>query len=190
MRRFEALEMRRFFASIDSFLDRPAKIIVIGGSAIALHGVDLGTTDIDTFQTDLAPLRNAIALAVKATNLEIPVNHAGVADLPINFEDRLELERGSWTRLVVFKLERHDLALSKTVRGNDHDIVAIERLHDITTLDLETLVARYIDEMGHAIGDQSRLDANFVEMIYRVYGEIAAERAEERVRIHRRRPKG
>jgi hypothetical protein len=94
---------------------------------------------------------------------------------------------GEWNRLHVLKLERHDLVLSKTIRGYENDLAAIESLHQVSPLDMETLVDRYLREMTHAIGDRGRLDRNFVLLIERIYGEIAAERVEQEIRAHRSR---
>jgi hypothetical protein len=149
--------------------------------------VSSGTVDIDTWHTNVAALEPSIAQARAATGLNIPVVPAAVADMPWHSQDRLQREHEAWVRLTVFKLEPHDLALSKAVRGNEHDLAGIEALNRVAPLDLETLVRRYLDEMGHAIGDRSRLDRNFVTMIERLYGEMEAERVAARLRSHRGR---
>ena len=154
---------------------------------MALYGVPLGTMDIDTYETELAPLQDAFARARADTGLDIPVSPAGVADAPYDYRDRLQRELGRWTHLTVWKLERHDLVLSKAARGNEHDLTAIEKLHRISPLDLGTLVERYMGEMGQAIGNPVRLDQNFVAMIERLYGEAEADRIEESLRTHRAR---
>lgn len=184
-RRFDAAELRAFFGAIDEHLTADAAMVVLGGCAIALYGAPVGTTDVDTYETDLAPLQPAIAHARKATGLDIPVQPVAVGDVPYDYQDRLEREPGAWKRLTVWKLERHDLALSKAVRGYENDLAAIERLHRIAPLDRETLVDRWLDEMGHAIGDRSRLDANLVVLIERLYGEIEADRTEAVLRARR-----
>lgn len=185
--RFAAADLRRFFTAVDAHLPTPATITVIGGSAIALYGVSSGTTDIDTLDTKLAPLQAAIDQARVVTSLNIPVVPAPVADVPYHSEDRLQPELGPWTRLTVLKLEPHDLALSKAVRGFENDFAAIEALHQIIPLDLNTLVTRYLDEMGQAIGDPAQLDVKFALMIERLYGDAEAERVEARIRSHRER---
>jgi len=187
VRQFAAEELLRFLAAVDRHLAATAGIILLGGSAMALYGVPGGTTDIDTWETDLSKLESAIELARAETGLDIPVSDTGVGDVPFEYASRLQPVEGEWIRLHVFKLERHDLALSKTVRGYENDLVAIERLHQVSPLDMATLVDRYLREMTHAIGDPRRLDRNFVLMIERVYGEIAAERVAEEIRPDRPR---
>lgn len=185
LERFRADDLRRFLTAVDAHLTCSATIIVLGGSAIALYGVAAGTIDIDTWETNLRPLEPAIARARKETGLAIPVVPAGVADVPYHAQDRLRKEPTPWAHLQVFMLEPHDLALSKAVRGNESDLAAIEQLHRVAPLDLNTLVTRYLDEMGHAVGDPTRIDTNFVLLIERLYGEATADRVEKR--IHGRR---
>jgi len=185
LERFSADDLRRFLTAVDAHLTCSATIVVLGGSAIALYGVAAGTIDIDTWETNLRPLQPAIDRARAETGLAIPVVPAGVADVPYHARDRLQKEPTPWTNLHVFMLEPHDLALSKAVRGNEHDLAAIEQLHRVAPLDLDTLVTRYLDEMGHAIGDPVRLDTNLVLLIERLYGEVEADRIEKRIRIRR-----
>jgi hypothetical protein len=61
------------------------------------------------------------------------------------------------------------------------------RSERIRQQDLEALVTRYLDEMGHAIGDPGQRDVRFVLLIERLYGEVEAERAEKRIRTRRAR---
>lgn len=164
-------------------------IIVIGGSAIALYGVPLGTVDIDLLERTTISLEQALVAARVGTGLNIPVLPALVADVPWEADSRLQREAGAWTKLTVFKLEPHDLALSKAVRGDERDLAAIEALHRVVDLDREILITRYLDEMGHAIGDPAIRDIRFLLMIERVYGEIEAERADKRISL-RRQPAG
>lgn len=71
-RRFEPNELRRFLPAVDRHLEEPAEIIVLGGSAMAFHGVAAGTIDIDVWETDLAPLRDALRAAIDETGLAVP----------------------------------------------------------------------------------------------------------------------
>jgi hypothetical protein len=75
--RFAAADLRRFFEAVDAHLSASASITVIGGSAIALYGVSSGTMDIDTWQTNVAPLEGAIAQARVVTSLNIPGGAGG-----------------------------------------------------------------------------------------------------------------
>lgn len=180
--RFEAEELRRFLTAVDRHLERPAALIVIGGSACALgYGVALGTNDVDTYNSVDESLLAAAERARAETALQIPVGRSPVADLPCEFEDRLQLVMPELVQLKVCVLEKHDLALSKTLRGNQHDLDAIEELHRLDPLDQEVLVERYMDELSAAIGDPQRLDQNLVLLIRCLYGEIDGDRVKKRL---------
>jgi hypothetical protein len=92
LREFSVGELRLFLATVDAELRHHATIKILGGSAIALaYNLDLGTTDIDTFETDLLPLEHAIQKAREQTGLEIPVSPRGgaIGDRPYESDDRL-----------------------------------------------------------------------------------------------------
>lgn len=187
VRRFEAQELRRFLAAVDAHLDGPARMILVGGSAMALgYGVAAGTRDVDTWETDLRRLDGVFAEARTETGLNIPVEPAAVGDVPWEFESRLQRVLPELPRLQVFVLEKHDLALSKALRCNEGDLVAIEQLHHLRALDRGTLIARYLDEMGHAIGDRARLDQNIVLVVLRLFGELDAALTDREIKAHRR----
>ena len=186
LREFNAVELRAFLTAIDAHLSKHARMIIIGGSAVAVaYGVDTGTIDVDTWETDLRPIARAITAARHDTGLDIPVSDASVGDVPWKYEERIVRILPELSRLAVFALEKHDLTLSKTVRGYENDLVAIEGLHQRHGLDLDTLVARWADEMDHAIGDRKRLDLNFQLMIERIFGEMEAERVRRGLRGRR-----
>jgi hypothetical protein len=185
--RFVAADLLRFFTAVDVNLTQPATLTAIGGSAIALYGVSSGTMDIDTWGRIVEPIEHAIAKARVVTGLNIPVAPAAVADIPWHAEDRLRPEVRGWTFLTVKKLEEHDLALSKAVRGDERDLAAIEALHRIVPLDRDTLVRRYLEEMTHAVGEPVRLDERFVLLIERLYGLVEADRVERRLKALRKR---
>jgi hypothetical protein len=89
MRTFLKDELERFLMAIDQALGQPVEVIVIGGTAAALHyGVTRATHDIDTWTTVKGDLAAAAERARLATGLDIPVTQSGVADAPHDFESR------------------------------------------------------------------------------------------------------
>jgi len=69
--------------------------------------------------------------------------------------------------------EKHDLVLMKVMRGDEHDLQAIEAIHQSSPLALATLVQRYEDEMGAAIIDPARLRGHFLTLVERLFpGEL------------------
>jgi hypothetical protein len=77
----------------------------------------------------------------------------------------------------------HDLVLMKVVRGDEHDLQAIEAMHQRLPLDLETLIDRYQEEMGAAIIDPRRLQGHLLTMVERLFPE-QLDNVEMRLRKH------
>ena len=170
MRVYTPEELRAFLTGIDAALDHPVEIVVIGGAAAALeYGVVTGTRDIDTWTRVQKDLAVAVERARRTTGLDVPFAHSGVADGPHDFESRLERALPHLQRLAVMIPEKHDLVLMKIMRGDEHDLQAIEAIHQRSPLDLEILVQRYEDEMAAAIIDPARLRGHFLTMVERLF---------------------
>ena len=174
MRYYVRAEIERFLRAVDRALKRPATIIIIGGGAAALkYRIDDPTTDIDTFNALGADLRRAIDAARKATGLAMPFEQSGVADGPYEFEDRLLRAMPRLARLTVLVPERHDLALMKTIRGDQADFAKLQAIHNRKPFVLSVLLKRYQEEMGHVIIDPRRLRWNFLALVESLFPEAA-----------------
>lgn len=92
----------------------------------------------------------------------MPFEQSGVADGPYDFEDRLLRAMPRLVRLTVHVPERHDLALMKTVRGDQADFTKLKAIHDRKAFDLSVLLRRYEEEMGHVVIDPRRPRGNFL----------------------------
>jgi hypothetical protein len=183
VRYYVRAEIERFLRAVDRALKRPATVIIIGGGAAALkYRIDDPTTDIDTFNALGADLRRAIDAAREATGLAMPFEQSGVADGPYDFEDRLLRAMPRLARLTVLVPERHDLALMKTVRGDQADFAKLQAIHDRTPFDLTVLIRRYQEEMGHVVIDRRRLRGNFLALVQSLFPEAVTlvEKALER----------
>ena len=183
MRSYVRAEIERFLRAVDRALKRPATVIIIGGSAAALkYRIDDPTTDIDTFNALGVELRRAIDAARKVTGLAMPFEQSGVADGPYDFEDRLLRAMSRLARLTVLVPERHDLALMKTVRGDQADFAKLQAIHNRHPFDLSVLVRRYEEEMGHVVIDPRRLRGNFLALVQGLFPEAVTlvEKALER----------
>jgi hypothetical protein len=187
MKTYRPSELVRFLDAVDRHLEGPVERTLIGGVAACLaHGVDSATKDIDTFEgggPSEARLQRAVSRAHTATGLAIPFGPAGVADAPQDFETRLVpvLRARRWKRLTLHALERHDLALSKIVRGVQGDLEHIAAIHRHRPLDLDTLVARYEGEMGHVIARVDSLRLSFLWCVEELFGELARDDVAERI---------
>lgn len=184
MRTFLRQQLETFLRAVDAALDEPVEIVVIGGSAAALHyGVARATHDIDTWTNVEARLAAAAARARAATGLEVPLQKSGVAGAPVDFESRLERVLPRLRRLKVFVPEKHDLVLMKAVRCYEHDLEAIAEIHAHARLDLDVLVRRFREEMT-PIGDPTRIRRNFLVVVERLFPD-AADALESELRKRR-----
>lgn len=190
MRYYVRAEIERFLRAVDFALKRPATVVVIGGGAAALtYRIDDPTTDIDTFNALGADLQRAIRAAREATGLAMPFERSGVADGPYDFEDRLLRAMPGLARLTVLVPERHDLALMKTVRGDQADFAKLQAIHDRKPFDLPVLLRRYEEEMGHVVIDPRRLRGNFLALVESLFPEAvllvakALERPDQRSQL-------
>jgi hypothetical protein len=177
MRTFFKDELEWFLRAVDHALVQPVEVIVIGGTAAALHyGVTRATHDIDTWTAVKGDLAAAAERARLATGLDIPVTQSGVADAPYDFESRLERVLSHLDRLRVWVPEKHDLTLMKAMRGYEHDLQAIVEIHAHSALDLDTLVGRFRHEMT-PVGDPARIRGNILAVVERLFpdrvGDVA-----------------
>ena len=190
MRYYVRAEIERFLRAVDRALKRPATVIIIGGGAAALkYRIDDPTTDIDTFNALGADLRRAIDAAREATGLAMPFEQSGVADGPYDFEDRLLRAMPRLARLTVLVPERHDLALMKTVRGDQADFAKLQAIHERKRFDLLVLLDRYQQEMSHVVIDPRRLRGNFLALVESLFPEAVTlveatlERPDQRTQL-------
>ncbi len=70
----------------------------------------------------------------------------------------------------------------KTMRGYEHDLETAVDIHAKHVLDFETLIARYLSEMDHVVGDRRNLDLNILALIERLFDGERLEEARRRLR--------
>jgi hypothetical protein len=166
-------QILQFLGEVDELLGEPAAMEIIGGAAALLaYGARTATKDIDSF----VPIDERISRAAGLATRKIPLDRAAVADPPWNYEDRRQRLDLPFRSLVVFVPERHDLLLMKAVRASRHDEEVIQEMHRVEPFDLDTIVQRYDEEMGQAIGDHKILDLKLELIIEKLFGATAARR--------------
>lgn len=176
MQTYSAPEISQFLKTMDEFLSETTEVIIIGGTAAALaYKVSRFTTDVDIFYARAERLKEAHLKAQDKLKIEIPLEQAAVADGPYNFEDRLCDVDLKLKFLKVRVPEIHDLILMKTMRSYAHDLDAIREMAEKNTLDLSVFRDRFLNEMTHVIGENSRIQINFLAMIETAFGEKAVE---------------
>jgi hypothetical protein len=161
-------EILRFLAEVDELLDEPVKMEIIGGAAALIaYGAQSPTKDIDSFEG----IDERISRAALLVPHKIPLDRATVADPPWYYLDRCQHLDLPFRKLVICVPERHDLFLMKAVRSSRHDDEVIQEMHQAEPFDLETIVERYNEEMGQAIGDHDILDQKIELLLEILFGE-------------------
>jgi hypothetical protein len=184
VRQYGRDELVAFLRRIDSKLDAPADIVVIGGAAAMLaYGAVGPTKDIDTWHDVPEPVLHAYRRVIAEAGEDVPISKAGVADLPYDAEDRLVEVQIDLEHLRVWVPERHDLALSKIIRAYQHDLDTVEEMHAVNPLDERTIFERFEHEMGHVIADERKLRLNFAMLVGRLYGEGKAEEVANTLKV-------
>lgn len=182
MNRFAADQLQRFLRAVDESLPHTSEITIIGGSALALgYGVASTTNDIDTYAADLRDIDVAAATARRLTGLEIPIGNSTIAQLPEGSDQRRHRVLPDLARLAVFVLDRHDLAASKLLRGNEHDREQLRDLHDRHPMSLDVLLERYVSLLAGYVGDPTEPRWGLVHFVEEVWGELAGVAASKAV---------
>lgn len=176
-------DLRAFLREVDMELSSEQRVLIIGGASMALaYQGKRATSDVDTFGNLSPDLSRAIAQANSKRSVPIPFSSANTADVPYEYESRVvRVMEDELKHLAVFVLERHDLALSKIIRWHEGDEAHVRELHGSEPLEENLLIGRFLEEMTHVMGDAGVLRQNLLSLIETLFGELAAERAKQRV---------
>jgi len=142
-----------FLSGLDERLREHVDLHCIGGFVVSqYYGFARETADLDVLGVVPAQAASQIqALAGKGSPLHrkhrVYVEYVGVASFPDSYESRLIRVFPIWTRLRLWALEAHDLALTKLERSNDRDLQDVMYLAQSGFLQRETLIERYRSEM-------------------------------------------
>lgn len=173
--RYAVDDLSRFLDALDEALDVPARLVVIGGSALVLgFGGTAATSDIDTYESRPERIEEAAKAARAKTGLAIPIKDSTIAQLPHGFDERLTRVLPHLKKLEIHVLDRHDLAASKLIRGNEHDRQQLSQLHQLAPLDLDTLVARFRSLLADLVGDMTEPWWALRHLVEEIWGELAA----------------
>jgi len=174
LRQFSTDEFTQLLQAADRRLGEPGKIVIIGGTAIGLlANRSRSTTDLDVLPGLSDVVRAALEGAKVATGLKIPIQPVGIYHAPDGFEERLKAAPiHGLQHLSVLLPEVHDLAIMKLPRGNEHDLQAIEVIHEQHALCPDVLFERYKETW--VTGPRSGFRAIYLVMIERLFGDAVA----------------
>lgn len=180
MPRLDRQQIVRFLRALDDALDGNVEVVVVGGlAAIVQYDAVVKTADMDVYAIvsgRSADLIRAAHVAADVTGVVLAIGNAPVTDLPWNYEARLKRVRGlRLKRLTMIVPDKYDLALSKMVRGYEHDLEAIASMHERHPLSEKTLVKRFEDEIWKlATGNPRNFALNMLHLVQLLYGEQRA----------------
>lgn len=182
LRKYNRGQMEAFLREIDQQLAQPCEVVLVGGAVIALvYKGSHATADVDCIKAE-ADFWEACAAAQATSAAPIPVQKATLAQPPYDYEDRLTYFTLSGVhKLRILVPERHDLALMKIARAEAHDLDAIEDIHRIAPLQLETLIARYEEAKTQVLGSVTEHRLKFLAAIERLFGPTVAASVEKRL---------
>jgi hypothetical protein len=142
-----------FLSELDGRLSEDIELHCIGGFVVSqYYGCARETADLDVL--GVVPLQAAQlieALAGKGSPLHrkyrLYVERVGIASFPDSYSSRLIRVFPFWSRLKLWALEAHDLALTKLERSIDRDLQDVMFLARAGLLQRDTLLQRYRSEM-------------------------------------------
>ena len=155
---------RSFFAEVDAQLHEEVALHLCGGFVVTqLYGVARTTSDVD-FLSVVPNLRaNLAEIAGKGSPLhrkhKIFLDPVTVATPPENYQDRLvPMFPGAWSRLRLYALETHDLALSKLERNIERDRDDVHQLARAGHIRPDVLRDRYYSELRPNLANEATHD--------------------------------
>lgn len=175
MKHFDEDSLITFFKIVDRNLSCEATLKIIGGTAAIIYKSQSQTKDIDTSNEITAEVKAAVEIANKETGFNIPVTQSSVYDGPYDWEDRTQQwNKSAFTLLKIYIPNPVDLILMKTVRGYANDIQTCKSLVSNHKIEYQSLINSF-KEMKHTIGEQRKLQQNFIAVIEACYSDINIE---------------
>jgi hypothetical protein len=142
-----------FLTELDARLEEPVDFHCIGGFVVSqYYGFGRETADLDV----LSVIPNQVAdrvieIAGQGSLLQakyrVYIDHVRVANYPDGYEGRLDRVFPMWSKVQLWALEPHDLALTKLERSAERDIRDVMYLAQAGLIDRKTLIARFEAEV-------------------------------------------
>ena len=152
---------REFLLELDVLLPERVTFECVGGFAVVLaYGLPRSTSDLDYFTLEPSNLTTVVHnLAGEGSALarkyKIHVHHAGIASLPVNYQQRMtEMYPGIFKQIRLFVLDPCDLVLSKICRNIERDREDAKHLIKTQRIEVAIFRERYDSELKcNLIGD-------------------------------------
>lgn len=145
-------EIRRILQALGARVPASSRLLLIGGSALALLGSPRLTVDIDFIGDDVSPSELHKTIIQTAKELKIYVDAVPIErfiPLPEGSEERI-IRIGKFGNLDVFVADPYSIALSKLERGFDTDLDDILFLIHNGLVDLDELERDMLASLSRA----------------------------------------
>ena len=124
------------------------------------HGFARETADLDVLTVVPREAGHRVfQLAGKGSALHrkhrVYIDRVGIANYPVDYEERLVRAFPLWPKVRLWALEPHDLALTKLERSNDRDIPYVMFLAQAGLITRVTLMSRFETELEPYIPERT-----------------------------------
>lgn len=142
-----------FLTHVNEEIEEAADLHCVGGFVVSqCYGLGRETADLDVLAVIPHTISELIIeLAGERSRLHkkhrVFIDLVRVANYPASYEDRLVRVYPVWSKLRLWALEPHDLALSKLDRSDDRDIRDVISLAQLGFIQPDILMTRFETEM-------------------------------------------
>ena len=175
---------RSFLHDLDAALTTPTELHCLGGFIAAeLYGLRRPTADVDVLEAigtspdELMRLAGPGSGRHRRYRVHLQMV-GGIASVPEDYQSRLvDLCQGTFRKLRVRALEKHDLVLAKLPRNSDRDREDFQEIARNVGLDADLLRDRYHDELRLHLSNPARDDLT-LDLWLDILKEVADRRSE------------
>jgi len=151
-------DLRAFLSRLDGAIDRPADLMLVGGSAmLVLSDEAVATKDLDAFPTETLDVLIEALEGPGEVEWKLDLNTASAAFetyLPEDWQDRIKISREfSTEKIRISTPSPEDLAVMKIFRFAAKDADDIERLARTADFDADAFRERFTRTLPVAIGE-------------------------------------
>ena len=153
-----------FLKEADAQLSQKVKLHCLGGFVLtALYGIARPTADLDYVSAVPRKAREEVErIAGRESALckkyKLYFQGVGIADLPEDYESRIQELKLNLEKLKLWALDPYDLLLSKVTRNSPKDQDDAKRVIFTLKLDFKTFHDRWEKELGPLVSNRARHD--------------------------------
>lgn len=153
-----------FLKEVDDYLSQEVNLHCVGGFVLAaLHRMPRPTADLDYIAAVPREGREEVErIAGRESALskryKLFFQSVGIADVPENYESRLQELKLNLKRLKLWALDPYDILLTKLTRNSPKDQEDAKHLISKLKLEFKTFSDRWEEELGPMVSNRARHD--------------------------------